>query len=108
MSEAAALEIRQPGLLATVQDLGRFGYQDLGMPVAGALDPLALRVANALVGNGQGEAALEMGLTGPEFRVAAESCRVAFCGRSRASRRGSWSPGGATGWCATRWCASGR
>ncbi|HET6522491.1 MAG TPA: biotin-dependent carboxyltransferase family protein [Geminicoccaceae bacterium] len=88
MSEAAALEIRQPGLLATVQDLGRFGYQDLGMPVAGALDPLALRVANALVGNGQGEAALEMGLMGPEFRVAAESCRVAFCGPVRPTLAG--------------------
>lgn len=83
MSIAAALEIRQPGLLVTVQDLGRFGYQDLGMPVAGALDPLALRLANALAGNGPDEAALEIGLMGPEFRVAAESCRVAFGGPVR-------------------------
>jgi allophanate hydrolase subunit 2 len=45
-----SLHIVRPGLLTTVQDLGRAGYQNLGIAVGGALDPVALRAANALVG----------------------------------------------------------
>ena len=52
-------------LLTTVQDLGRFGYQRLGIPAAGAMDTFALRAASALVGNDQGAACLECTLVGP-------------------------------------------
>ena len=45
-----ALRVVTPGLLTTVQDLGRHGYQHLGIPVCGALDPVSLQAANALVG----------------------------------------------------------
>ena len=44
------LEVKKPGLLTTVQDMGRWGHQAMGMPVAGAMDPEALAVANVLAG----------------------------------------------------------
>ncbi len=62
----ATLEIQSPGLRTTVQDLGRTGYQRFGVPVAGAADPTALRVANILVGNREGEAGLELTVIGPK------------------------------------------
>lgn len=74
------LTVVRPGLFATIQDLGRFGYQELGMPVAGALDPVALRLANALVGNPAGTAGVEIALLGPALRIDAESVRVAVVG----------------------------
>eukprot|EP01037_Dinobryon_pediforme_P014822 gene14822-14956_t len=77
-----ALHIISPGLLTTVQDLGRLGAQKLGVPVGGAMDPLALRAANLLVGNATGAGALEITYLGPTFRVEAEQVRVAFVGSS--------------------------
>jgi antagonist of KipI len=62
------LEILEPGALTTVQDLGRFGYQRLGIPTAGAMDPFALMAANVLAGNGPGAAALEITMIGPRVR----------------------------------------
>ena len=62
------LEIVSPGLLTTVQDRGRDGYQKFGVPVSGAMDSFALRVANILVGNRQRSAGLEMTALGPEVR----------------------------------------
>ncbi len=76
----ACLTVVRPGLFATIQDLGRFGHQELGMPVAGALDPMALRLANALVGNPQGAAGLEIALLGPALRVDAPAVRIAAVG----------------------------
>ncbi len=60
-----SLRIVNPGLLTTVQDLGRFGYAHFGVTPAGAADALALRVANLLLGNRENEAGLEMTLLGP-------------------------------------------
>lgn len=62
------LSILHPGLLTTVQDLGRAGYQQAGVPVGGAMDALALRVGNLLVGNPEGAAGLEITLRGPRLR----------------------------------------
>ncbi len=76
----AFLTVVRPGLFATIQDLGRFGFQELGMPVAGALDPVALRLANALVGNPQGMAGLEIALLGPVLRVESPAVRFAAVG----------------------------
>src|SRR5512142_2104487 len=56
--------ILSPGMLTTVQDLGRFGYAHLGISPAGAADALSFRIANLLVGNSENEPALEMTLTG--------------------------------------------
>ncbi len=63
-----SLNILRPGLLTTVQDLGRFGYQRDGIIVSGALDAPALRVANILVGNAEDAAGLEITLLGPRIR----------------------------------------
>lgn len=74
------LKVLSSGLCTTVQDLGRFGRQALGVPVSGALDGLALRLANALVGNPPGMAALEILLSGPTFEVVADRVRLALVG----------------------------
>ncbi|HJZ17487.1 MAG TPA: biotin-dependent carboxyltransferase family protein [Stellaceae bacterium] len=74
------LKVLSPGLHTTVQDLGRIGYQVIGVPVSGALDGFALRLANALVGNPQGMAALEILVSGPTFEIAADSARLALVG----------------------------
>jgi biotin-dependent carboxylase-like uncharacterized protein len=74
------LKILSPGLHTTVQDLGRFGYQNIGVPVSGALDGFGLRLANALVGNPQGAAAVEILVSGPVLEIAADSARLALIG----------------------------
>ena len=60
--------ILAPGLLTTVQDAGRWGSQDRGVPVAGAMDAWSRRVANAVVGNPASAAVLEATVTGPALR----------------------------------------
>lgn len=64
---------------ASLQDLGRPGYRHLGVPMSGALDPDWLQLANALVGNPPGAAALEMRLVGPTLR-ASDKTLVAVAG----------------------------
>ncbi|MFZ1102970.1 MAG: biotin-dependent carboxyltransferase family protein [Hyphomicrobiaceae bacterium] len=75
-----ALRVVAPGLMTTLQDLGRSGYQHLGIPVSGALDAVALRAANAIVGNPPGMGALEIAYQGPALAVEAASARVAYAG----------------------------
>ena len=70
---SAVLEVVSPGVLTTVQDQGRTGYQRFGVPVSGALDAYALRVANLLVGNEEGLAGLEMTALGPSLRILADT-----------------------------------
>ena len=67
------LEVLDGGILTTVQDLGRTGYQRYGVPQSGALDSYALRVGNLLVGNSEGAAGLEMTLAGPRLRLLADT-----------------------------------
>ena len=63
------LKVRRAGMLTSVQDLGRWGFQSSGVPVAGAMDLPALRIGNAMLGNPEGAAALEVTLLGPELEV---------------------------------------
>ena len=67
------VEVVRPGLLSTLQDLGRFGQQQLGIVPGGVMDSVAHRLANALVGNDLNEATLEITLLGPELIVHAEA-----------------------------------
>ena len=67
------IEVIDPGVLTTVQDLGRYGHMRHGVPVSGAMDPFALRVANFLVWNPEGEAGLEITVTGPTLRFLSDS-----------------------------------
>ena len=66
-----SLHIERPGLQTTVQDLGRPGYRHAGVPLGGALDVPALRLANLLVSNAPGEAGLEITPAGPTIRFEA-------------------------------------
>ena len=74
-----SIQVLRPGLLSTVQDHGRHGHQHLGLCPGGAMDPLALGLANALVGNALDEATLEITILGPELVFEAETL-VALCG----------------------------
>ena len=66
-----SIKVLNPGLLTTVQDLGRPGHYHLGIPTSGAMDRFALRVANMLVGNDEGAACLEAVFMGPELEFTA-------------------------------------
>jgi biotin-dependent carboxylase-like uncharacterized protein len=67
------VRVLNPGLSTTVQDLGRPGYFHLGIPVGGAMDNLALRAANLLVGNDEGAAGFEAVFVGPELEFTADA-----------------------------------
>ncbi|KIL49463.1 biotin-dependent carboxyltransferase family protein [Jeotgalibacillus soli] len=73
------IRVLEPGLLSTIQDEGRKGYQRYGIIVNGVMDPFALQVANLLVGNDIEEAAIEVTLTGPTLRFEEETL-IAVCG----------------------------
>lgn len=77
---SAWLAVIDPGLHTTLQDLGRFGSQRLGVPVSGALDTSSLRLANTVVGNLSDTAGLEILVAGPTMKVEAESVRIALGG----------------------------
>ncbi|MFA9455408.1 biotin-dependent carboxyltransferase family protein [Halalkalibacter sp. AB-rgal2] len=62
------IEIVKAGLLTTVQDTGRFGFQKAGVSIGGAMDINAIQIANVLVGNDENEAALEVTMTGPTMQ----------------------------------------
>ncbi|MCP4020787.1 MAG: biotin-dependent carboxyltransferase family protein [Desulfobacteraceae bacterium] len=65
----AALKILFPGGYTTVQDKGRFGLQNMGIPVSGVLDKFAFAMANLLVGNPDTAAVLEITVIGPHFEA---------------------------------------
>lgn len=73
------ITIIKSGLLATIQDKGRWGYQAYGMPVAGAMDRYAYRIANILAGNDCDAAVVEMTVFGATLRFDHEAW-VSICG----------------------------
>jgi biotin-dependent carboxylase-like uncharacterized protein len=73
------IRVRQPGLLTTVQDTGRFGEYAIGMPPSGAMDVFSYQVGNYLVGNEDGAAGLEMTYLGPELEFT-EDAVIAITG----------------------------
>jgi antagonist of KipI len=70
------LTVVRPGMLTTVQDLGRWGLQGSGVPVAGPMDAYSHMLANRLVGNPDDAAALEITLMGPELEADADALCV--------------------------------
>ncbi len=81
------------GILTTIQDLGRPGYYHLGIPQGGAMDRLAMRSANMLVGNPEDAAGLETVFMGPELEFT-EDATVAVCGADLPARvNGNEQPG---------------
>ena len=73
------ITVVKPGLLTTVQDLGRYGYQKFGVIVSGAMDHFAHTIANYLVGNDANEATLEITLVGPEL-IFKNDALISICG----------------------------
>ena len=76
----AALRILVPGVAATLQDCGRTGSQRFGVAVSGALDTVSLKIANILVGNSPGYAAIEILGAGLEAQVEADCVTIALAG----------------------------
>lgn len=76
----ASLIVHDPGFFATLQDMGRWGYLRFGVSNSGAMDRVSLQIANMLVGNDPGEAAVEFTASGGTYEVEAESCRIAIAG----------------------------
>ena len=59
------IKVLKEGLFSTIQDTGRFGYKNIGVPVSGAMDQASAKLANLLLGNDESSAVLEMTLVGP-------------------------------------------
>ena len=80
--QARRVEVLEPGIQTTVQDYpGRIGYWHVGMPPSGPMDALAMRLANRLVGNSDGTAALEMTLSGATLKFNCDAI-IAIAGAS--------------------------
>jgi biotin-dependent carboxylase-like uncharacterized protein len=82
--DGVALSVIEPGLLTSVQDQGREGYQDVGIPPSGAMDSFAVRAGNLILRNPIGEAALEMTAMGGTFEVLRDVV-IAFTGGDMAA-----------------------
>jgi len=68
---SGALEFIDAGAGVSIQDLGRSGHRDIGVPLAGAADPVLLACANALLAQAEDLPALEVALLGPTLRAVA-------------------------------------
>jgi len=88
MAGANTFEVLAPGILSTVQDLGRFGCARYGVAASGALDGFAVRVGNLLVGNDEKAAVVETTLMGLRIKVLRDTV-VAFTGGDLQARKGS-------------------
>jgi KipI family sensor histidine kinase inhibitor len=92
----AVVTVLEPGLMTTIQDLGRWGAQATGVSPSGAMDPVAHRAANALAGNRLEAATLESTLVGPALRFETDAT-VAIAGADlSASVNGTPLPSGTT------------
>ncbi|MEW9095597.1 MAG: biotin-dependent carboxyltransferase family protein [Clostridiaceae bacterium] len=67
------IKIKNHGLMTLIQDNGRYGYQQFGVPVSGVMDSFSHRVANILLGNDENEALLEVTILGPEIEFMDDS-----------------------------------
>jgi antagonist of KipI len=74
-----SITVLKPGMLSTLQDSGRYGFQHLGVPVSGAMDFFSHRIANILADNKTDEATLEITLRGPRLRFERDAL-IALCG----------------------------
>jgi len=75
------IKVLQAGMMSSFQDLGRFGYRHLGVPVSGVMDQQAMLLANALVGNNETETVIEFALMPPKLRFEVDTT-IAITGAS--------------------------
>jgi len=85
-------QVLDPGVSTTVQDLGRYGFQQFGIPISGALDKFSCRVANMLVGNPESSAVLEITYVGPKLEVLSEGVAAATGAETTLSVNGRVQP----------------
>ena len=88
MAGVNTFEVLSPGILSTVQDLGRFGCARFGVAASGALDGFAVRVGNLLVGNAENAAVVETTLMGLRIKAVRDAV-VAVTGGDLQARKGS-------------------
>jgi len=69
-----SITILKPGIASSIQDLGRWGHQQFGIPISGAMDELAARLANILCGNDEHESIIEITLHGTEIMFNEAAC----------------------------------
>ena len=81
------IDILKPGMLSTIQDLGRDGHQQYGILANGVMDQYSARMANILVGNTQDEAVIECTLIGPTLKFNQDSTIAITGGSPRLSHR---------------------
>ncbi len=82
----ATMDVLEPGVQSSIQDWpGRTGYWDVGVPPSGPMDALSMRLANRLVGNPEGAAALELTAAGPTLRFNCD-CVIALGGAGMAAK----------------------
>ena len=67
------IKIIKAGLLTTIQDMGRYGYQETGMSVSGVMDTRSASLANILVGNDENEGVIEVTMMGPAIEFTADN-----------------------------------
>lgn len=79
MESNAIFKVLKAGIFTTIQDLGRTGYQQYGVAVAGAMDAFSLRIGNLLVGNKERDAGIEATLIGPTLEILKDT-RIAITG----------------------------
>ena len=77
---SAIVEVVEAGLAVTIQDRGRPGYRNIGVPLSGALDPGLMTAANALLGNDRDAAVLEVCLAGPALKALSGTVRISLAG----------------------------
>lgn len=73
------IKVIHPGFYSTIQDFGRTGFQEFGVPYSGVMDRKAATLANVLLGNKDDEAVLEMMMTGAKLLFETETC-ISICG----------------------------
>ena len=62
------VEIIKSGLYTTIQDLGRFGYENYGVPISGSMDQTSSILSNKLLGNNNNDAVMEITMTGIQMK----------------------------------------
>ena len=70
------IKVLKSGFYSTIQDLGRYGYQDFGVPISGAMDGYSAHFANALINNDKNDAVLEITMIGPTLQF---NCHTIIC-----------------------------
>lgn len=67
------IQVRKPGFLTSIQDKGRYGYRNIGVPLSGVMDDISADLANSLLGNDKDAAVMEITLSGPELLFESDS-----------------------------------